>query len=96
MATHSTVVARRIPWPEEPGGLHSVHGVTESQTQLRLTVTGEIQQFSIQLTSRKQQFSERNPLFLDGFCEQSIFQRKVRIPNHFARTRFMSMCKTVH
>ena len=24
MATHSSVLARRIPWTEEPGGLHSM------------------------------------------------------------------------
>ena len=33
MATHSTILAWRIPWTEEPGGL-MVHGVTKSQTQL--------------------------------------------------------------
>ena len=31
MATHSSVLAWRIPWTEEPGGLH---GVTKSRTQL--------------------------------------------------------------
>ena len=30
MATHSSVLAWRIPWTEEPGGLHAVHGVTKS------------------------------------------------------------------
>ena len=34
MATHSNILAWRIPWTEEPGGLHTVHGVTESQTGL--------------------------------------------------------------
>ena len=29
MATHSSILAWRIPWTEEPG---TVHGVTESQT----------------------------------------------------------------
>ena len=29
MATHSSVLAWKIPWTEEPGGL-TVHGVTES------------------------------------------------------------------
>ena len=28
MATHSNILAWRAPWTEEPGGLHSVHGVT--------------------------------------------------------------------
>ena len=31
MATHSSVLAWRISWTEEPGGLH---GVAKSQTQL--------------------------------------------------------------
>ena len=31
MATHSSILAWRILWTEEPGG---VHGVTKSQTQL--------------------------------------------------------------
>ena len=30
-ATHSGILAWRIPWTEEPGGLH---GVEKSQTQL--------------------------------------------------------------
>ena len=33
MATHSSILAWRIPWTEEPGGL-TVLGVTKSQTQL--------------------------------------------------------------
>ena len=32
MATHSSVLAWRIPWTEEPGGL-TVHAVTKSQTK---------------------------------------------------------------
>ena len=27
MATHSSILAWRIPWSEEPGKLHTVHGV---------------------------------------------------------------------
>ena len=34
MATHSSTLAQKIPWMEEPGRLHVVHGVTKSQTQL--------------------------------------------------------------
>jgi len=33
VAIHSTVLAWRIPWTEEPGGLQSM-GVTKSQTRL--------------------------------------------------------------
>ena len=34
MATHSSTLAWRIPWTEEPGGLITVHGVTKSRTRL--------------------------------------------------------------
>ena len=34
LATHSSILAWRIPWTEEPGGLHTVHGVTKSRTRL--------------------------------------------------------------
>ena len=33
MATHSSILAGKIPWTEEPGGLQS-HRVAKSQTQL--------------------------------------------------------------
>ena len=32
MAAHSSILARRLPWTEEPGGLHTVHGVAKNQT----------------------------------------------------------------
>ena len=35
MATHSSILAWRIPWPEEPGGLHTVLRVTKNRTQLK-------------------------------------------------------------
>ena len=34
MATHSSILAWKIPWTEDPGGLHTVHGVAKSRTQL--------------------------------------------------------------
>ena len=34
MAPHSSTLAWRIPWTEEPGRLYVVHGVTKSQTRL--------------------------------------------------------------
>ena len=34
MATHSSILARKIPWTEEPGGLHTAHWVTKSQIPL--------------------------------------------------------------
>ena len=30
--THCSILAWRIPWTEEPGSLHVVHGVAKSQT----------------------------------------------------------------
>ena len=35
MATHSSVLAKRILWTEEPGGLLAVHGVAQSRTRLK-------------------------------------------------------------
>ena len=34
MATHSSILAWRIPWTKKPGELHTVHGVAKSQTWL--------------------------------------------------------------
>ena len=34
MAPHSSTLAWKIPWMEEPGRLQSVHGVTNSRTRL--------------------------------------------------------------
>ena len=34
MVTRSSILARRILWIEEPGGLHTVRGVTKRWTQL--------------------------------------------------------------
>ena len=35
MSAQSSILAWRIPWKGEPSGLHAVHGVTESWTQLK-------------------------------------------------------------
>ena len=34
MITHSSILAWRIPWTEEPGRLYTVHGIAKSRTQL--------------------------------------------------------------
>ena len=34
IATHSSILAWEIPWTVEHGRVHTVHGVTKSQTQL--------------------------------------------------------------
>ena len=38
MATHSNIFAWRIPWTEEPGGLHFM-GVTESEATEQLSLS---------------------------------------------------------
>ena len=40
IATHSSILAWRIPWREEPGGLHTVHGVAELDTTEQLHFYG--------------------------------------------------------
>ena len=35
MATHSSILAWKIPGTEEPGGWCTVHGVAKSQTRLK-------------------------------------------------------------
>ena len=37
MATHSSILAWRFPWTEEPGGLHTPRGCKESDTTERLS-----------------------------------------------------------
>ena len=39
MSTHTNILAWRIPWTEEPGGLHSSWGCKESDMTERLTHT---------------------------------------------------------
>ena len=40
-ATHSGILAWRIPWTEEPGGLHTVHRITKSGTRLKQLSTDQ-------------------------------------------------------
>ena len=35
MATHSSILAHRIPWTEEFGGVRLVYGFSKSQAQLK-------------------------------------------------------------
>ena len=43
MATHSSILAWKIPWTEEPGGLQSM-GLQKSQTQLSDKATTTIRE----------------------------------------------------
>ena len=59
MAPHSSTLAWKIPWTEEPGGLQSVHGVATSRTWLSdFTFT-----FHFHALRRKWQ---PTPMFLPG------------------------------
>ena len=40
VATHCSILAWRIPWAEEPGGLHPGQGLAEPDTTERLTRLG--------------------------------------------------------
>ena len=57
MATHSSILAWEIPWTEQPGGLHTVHRVTKSQTRLgdptvaAAAIAGEIKDRACQTNS---------------------------------------------
>ena len=51
MATHSTILAWRIPWTEEPGGLYTVHGVAESDmTEQQILVASAAKLLQLCLT----------------------------------------------
>ena len=39
MATHSSILAWRVPWPGEPGGLYSPQGHKESDVTEQLAHT---------------------------------------------------------
>ena len=42
MAIHSSILAWRIPWTEEPDGLYTVHGVAESDTTEAITLCSKV------------------------------------------------------
>ena len=42
MATHSSILAQRIPWTGESGWLHTVHGIAKSLTYTALRQFGKI------------------------------------------------------
>ena len=42
MATHSSILAGKIPWTEEPGGLHRVAKESDTTECLKLTQTKQL------------------------------------------------------
>ena len=68
MATHSSILAWRIPWTEEPGGLQSMG----SQSQTRLSDLGQILYlFWVSLSSS----TEIMTFPCQGHCEDSTCLR---------------------
>ena len=51
MATHSSILAWRIPWTVEPDGLHAVHEVAKNRTELE-----QLSSSSSSKTSEKEPF----------------------------------------
>ena len=39
MATHSSILAWEIPWTEEPGGLQSIHNMSEGRVTYQMVPT---------------------------------------------------------
>ena len=64
MATHSSTLAWEIPWTEEPGRLHTVQVVAESDTTERLT---SLSLFPFMHLRRKWQ---PTPVFLPGESQE--------------------------
>ena len=58
MATHSSILAWRIPRTEEPGGLHSPQGHKQSDMTEGLTIINEISIYLCLLTVRYSRESE--------------------------------------
>ena len=44
MATYSSILAWRIPWTEEPGGLQSVGSETDTTEQLTLSLLSLVEE----------------------------------------------------
>ena len=47
MATYPSILAWEIPWTEEPGGLHTLHGVTEAGLVTYDLVTEHLHTYSL-------------------------------------------------
>ena len=46
MALHSSILTWKIPWTEEPGGLHTVHGVARVGHDLATKPTNQCYEIS--------------------------------------------------
>ena len=72
MATHSSILAWRIPWTEEPGGLHSLWYRKELDTTERCT-TICFSEFSCPAVSGSINDPHRNQLMFAGCTVMSHF-----------------------
>ena len=61
MATHSSILAQKIPWTEEPGGLQSMGSQRVGQTehrQLKPPTNGRCQHSSFQIKEPREALQE--------------------------------------
>ena len=62
MATHSSTLAWKIPWAEEPGRLHAVQGVSKSWTRLSdFTVTFHFHALEKEMATHSSVLAWENP-----------------------------------
>ena len=67
METHSSTLAWKIPWMKNPGRLHTVHGVTKSQTRLSdftflMKVKEESEKVGLKLNIQKTKIMASGPI----------------------------------
>ena len=79
MATHSSILAWKIPWTEEPGGLQSM-GCQESDTSERLTLV-HVSAFDYQVRKDKKKQIEFlfSLLLLEGLSTASVLNSEEEV-----------------
>jgi len=61
MATHSSILAWKIPWTEEPGRLQSMRGVAQRQTQLRQLSLHALRELDPRAATRSLRAATKDP-----------------------------------
>ena len=74
-ATYSNILARRVPWTEEPGGLHSPQGHVESDMS-EATSYARMHELSMQASPAIQKYSVLN----------DVKERNYQLRTHLAET----------
>ena len=95
MATHSSILAWRIPWTEEPGGLYSPWGRKESDTTEWLTLSLYDLFINMPKTSKKTFFSLRLGQTIRNLNCTSITNFKC-MARHWAQSHCRVAIPTIH